>query len=194
MSWGACALRKPDGKLVCWGLVCQDRTNNCTGGSVIVYDNPPLTSLRGTWVNICGLTADNMVVCYGRNTTNPGAGPGSFTESLIPPASGGIGPVTTFTTGSFHACAVLRSTGLTTCWGSLNQHFVNLSPPSGLGYATKLTSGGAWVCAVRTSQPMGARRVAPSLLHGLPPRVRGVASASSLTVGPSCKALAQHRG
>lgn len=151
MSWGACAARKPDGKLVCWGLVCQDRTNNCTSNSVVVYDNPPLTSLRGTWLDICGLTADNMVRCYGRNNTNTG-----FPESLILPASG-IGPVTTFTTGNYHACAVLRSTGATYCWGSLNQHFVNLNPPSGLGYATKLTSGGAWVCAVRTSQPIGAR-------------------------------------
>ena len=137
-----CAIRKGDGRLVCWG---DDEFGQASppDGERFIGPEPdpepvaipevPLVTMSLGDEHACGLDNEQNAWCWGSN---------AYGRST-PPAGEKF---TAVSAGKEHTCA-LRIDGSITCWGKDDRG--QASPPEGSGYVA-ISSGGWFSCAINS--------------------------------------------
>jgi alpha-tubulin suppressor-like RCC1 family protein len=116
---GFACLRRPDGKVACWGANAYgqlgDGTNvgRASPRDVAGDDRFVHVSAGGSFA--CALQADGRVRCWGRNHWG-NLGTGSDEDLAVPTLVVDLATVTEVAAGRVHACARLRGGGVA-CWG-----------------------------------------------------------------------------
>ncbi|MFO0556471.1 MAG: hypothetical protein U0269_00490 [Polyangiales bacterium] len=113
--------RRADGALVGWGRnnsgVFRDTTYEHAIASPLVVGRA-LTSVHAGYAHVCGVTADQQLICWGNNRDGQAGAP--FDPSLYsgPPMVVRLpsGSLSSVSLGSAHSCALVEGRGVY-CWG-----------------------------------------------------------------------------
>ena len=171
-----CALLD-NGSAMCWGdnSYGQLGNNNIGGSSDSSYESlydsatpvhvsfdQPVKSISAGTFHTCAILDNNSAMCWGYNSSGQ-LGNGIYgSNSPIPVAVNGLGPVKSISAGTFHTCAILSDDSLK-CWGGNGNgqlgngaaSSVNAVTPvsvSGLSGVKAISAGSFHTCALLSNQ------------------------------------------
>ncbi len=207
----ACAVLS-DGTVRCWGLVLFGYGVPGDFAVVPVTVNGINTAVAvGAGIGFsCALLGDGTIKCWGNNQFGQ-LGNGTNTNSLTPVTVSGISTAVAISVGDGYSCAVLAD-GTIMCWGLNNNgvfgngvlHGYGLipTPVSGINTALTVSAGSQHTCALLAGGALncwgdnGDGQLGDGTtfisLHPVPVAVRGIATATAVSVGfrHSCALLA----
>jgi alpha-tubulin suppressor-like RCC1 family protein len=128
--FGACAVSKASGEVLCWGSAESGVTlGQRSGAPTRVALTDPVKSVSAGMMHACALHTNGTVSCWGNNELGA-LGNGTNAAAPAPVKVSGLSDAVAITVGAGHSCA-LRRDRTVSCWGNAKAGQTGSLPESG---------------------------------------------------------------